>query len=148
MRHLTTAEAAFSITVEARKGIIEGLLLCAMSAHQLTEDLRNFYGTHNYHLFGAELVLTDGIKYLADTANAYWLLTAIKSHLADCFAISDFCVAKLSVENQTAHLVITDGNDHVLAHQQFDYTDFPIQSITIYVIKSHPYSVILLPSEY
>lgn len=119
-----------------------------MSAHQLTEDLRNFYGTQNYYLFGAELVLTEGIKYLADTANAYWLLTAIKSHLADCFAISDFCVAKLSVEKQTAHLVITDGNDHILAHQQFDYTDFPIKSITIYVLKSHPYSVILLPSEY
>lgn len=119
-----------------------------MNTQQLSNDLRSFHGTEKYYLFGADLVLTDGIKYLADTANAYWLMTAIKSHLPKCFAISEFCVAQLSVKQQKANLVITDGNDHVLAEQQFDYTDFPMESISIYITKSYPYSVMLLPSEY
>jgi len=133
---------------EARNEVILGVVLQAMNAQELEIELTHFHGTQHYYLISSNLVLTDGVKYLADTANCYWLVTAIQSHLPKCFAISEFCLAKLSVKEQKANLVITDGNDHVLAEQQFDYTDFPMESISIYITKSHPYSVMLLPSEY
>ena len=45
-------------------------------------DLRQFTGTTQWHRWSklTELVCTDGAKYLADEAGAYWLLDAIASH--------------------------------------------------------------------
>jgi len=50
----------------------------------LTEtDLNTFIGTTGYYRYLAGLKLTDGVKYLADEAGAYWLLDIICSYQID-----------------------------------------------------------------
>jgi len=46
-------------------------------------DLSQFYGSENLYRwnFLTKSVLTDGTKYLAEVAGAYWLFDAIDSHL-------------------------------------------------------------------
>ncbi|MCH7559291.1 MAG: hypothetical protein IIB56_17810 [Planctomycetes bacterium] len=50
----------------------------------LTEtDLDQFTGTSQYYTYMAGLKLTDGVKYMADEAGAYWLLDIIASYQTD-----------------------------------------------------------------
>ena len=50
----------------------------------LTEtDLDQFTGTSQYYQYMAGLKLTDGVKYIADEAGAYWLLDIIASYQTD-----------------------------------------------------------------
>ena len=40
-----------------------------------------FTGTQQYYQLNRHVVLTDGTRYLADEAGAYWLMDAIASYL-------------------------------------------------------------------
>jgi hypothetical protein len=48
----------------------------------LEENLAQFIGTQNYyrHTIG-NFMFTDGVKYLAETAQCYWLLDVIASYI-------------------------------------------------------------------
>ena len=49
----------------------------------LEEDLMQFSGTENYHKHFLGLLMTDGVKYMADNGGefgAYWLIDAIGSY--------------------------------------------------------------------
>jgi len=120
----------------------------------LTEtDLNHFIGTTQYYHYLAGLKLTDGVKYLADEAGAYWLLDIIASYQTDekirklHFQVWEL---KLSPDNATTgkHEAVvtmkTDSNRPLMVKQQIEYTDFPLDSITLYLIDG----VILLTSEY
>jgi len=53
-----------------------------LTAEQIELSLSGFIGTEAYHRFNAlcpKVVLTDGAKYLADQAEAYWLMDIIGS---------------------------------------------------------------------
>jgi hypothetical protein len=52
------------------------------------------------------------------------------------------------VFESSAVVVIEDGNDHLIAKQVIDYTDFPLASITLYACWSDDVWVVMLPSEY
>ena len=49
-------------------------------------NLAQFYGTSAYYRFIilSNLVLTDGTKYLAEVAGAYWLMDLIASYQKKC----------------------------------------------------------------
>ena len=120
----------------------------------LTEtDLNQFCGTTQYYRYLLGLKLTDGVKYLADEAGAYWLLDIIASYQTDKkIRTEPFQVweLKLSLDNATTgkHEAVvtmkTDTDHPLLVEQQIEYTDFPLDFITLYLIDG----VILLPSEY
>ena len=60
-------------------------------------------------------------------------------------AAEAFQVWKLTVrDGRTASLVCGDGNDNIVYTQHIEYTDFPIDEITLYFANN----VIHLPSEY
>jgi hypothetical protein len=44
--------------------------------------------------------------------------------------------------------VIEDGNDHVIAKQHIEYTDFPLPSMMLYGCWGEDGWVVMLPSEY
>lgn len=50
-----------------------------LSAAEIYSQLNNFKGTENYYKYG-KLHYTDGIKFLVDSAERYWLLDAIASY--------------------------------------------------------------------
>ena len=124
---------------------------------QLESTLPHFTGTESYTnlrypWLKSRFLLTDGTKYLAETAKAFWLVDAIASHQVNKkVAAEPFQVWKLTVnEKQQATLVCTDGNEHILAQQEIPYTSFPLAEITLYAEQSDYLGgrVVMLTSEY
>jgi len=111
-------------------------------------DLRQFTGTEHWYRHWAvrHITYTDGAKYVADTAGAYWLLDEIAFAQADKqLAAEGFQLWKLTVRpDHTATLTCEDGNCNVVFTKQLEYTDFPLDEIKFYFTDK----VILLPSEY
>ena len=130
-----------------------------MSKPTLTEsDLWQFTGTEHWyrHALVRNVSFTDGTKYLADHAGAYWLLDiiAIAQAYTATVATEDFQAWRLTVNaNASATVVCTDGNDKERYRQVIPFTDFPLPDITLYCCRDGALGrgidwVILLPREY
>lgn len=121
------------------------------SAAEIQSNLNQFYGTDAYHRFSPvarNFVLTDGAKYLADAAGAYWLMDAIASHFPK-YKNEDFVVACLKRTPNNWKLRITDGNDTQLAAQIIEYSDFPLEEIMLWIEPGEDnLRVIMLPGEH
>ena len=118
---------------------------------QALNNLAQFTGSENYHRH-LGMQYTDGIKFLADNADCYWLLDAIASYqpaLCQNPRLFDFQLWELKVSDHSgfnsAVLTCTDGDNEVpVITQQIQSTDFPLLSIRLYVERG----VLLLPSEH
>jgi hypothetical protein len=112
-------------------------------------DLAQFTGSESWYRHGINraVLFTDGVKYVADQAGAYWLLDEIailQAHDARV-AAEEFQVWKLAVEvDQTGVLTCDDGNGRVVFSKRLEYTDFPLDGVTLYFTNN----TILLPSEH
>jgi hypothetical protein len=111
-------------------------------------NLSMFTGTEKYYRINPCTVLTDGTKYLADAAGAYWLMDAIASYLPQFTGKEVFIVAKLVRTGNAAQLTLDDGNGRVLDQQHIPYTDFPLTIIQLYACWGADFWVIMLCSEY
>jgi len=111
-------------------------------------DLAQFTGSENWyrHAINRAVLFTDGAKFVADQAGAYWLLDEIAiGQLEPCIAAENFQVWKLAVNaDQTGVLTCDDGNGRVVFSKELGYTDFPEGGITLW-FTNH---TILLPQEY
>jgi hypothetical protein len=110
-------------------------------------ELGQFTGSEHWYLHELTGVLyTDGAKYLAENAGAYWLLDEIS--IAQRFEEGlkdEFQVWTLSVRpDSTATLTCDDGNGTILFTKELAYTDFPLPTITLYCSEG----TIYLPSEH
>lgn len=117
---------------------------------ELLGDLAQFSGTEAYHRTHPGLLATDGAKYLADVAGAYWLLDIVWSVLPK---INDeFAVLELTREegSSRAVVVIHDGREPATTYHRQDipYTDFPLPTTKLYVQQNGRERVVMLPSEY
>lgn len=119
-----------------------------MTPSELLSNLHQFSGTEGYYKLTPKILLTDGTKYLADQAGAYWLMDAIGSYLVGFKGNECFISATLAVKNDRSGLVLDNGNGVVLAMQSIGYTDFPLMEIKLYAVWDSEYWVILLPGEY
>ena len=122
--------------------------MTATEVAELEMNLAQFYGTSAYYRFSilSNLVLTDGTKYLAEVAGAYWLMDLIASYQKKCMKdemLRDFQIWTLKVENQTGVVTCERDTDDVAFRQEIPFTDFPLESIKIYCENG----VIYLPSE-
>lgn len=107
-----------------------------------------FTGTENYYRLNRKCLLTDGTKYLAEGAGAFWLMDAAASHLLELGTDDWFVQVVLKVTGSSAVLTLEDGNGHVRARQEIPYTDFPIPYYTLYACWNREDWVLMLPSEY
>jgi hypothetical protein len=112
-------------------------------------DLEPFIGTENRyrHAINRLVLFTDGVKYLADRAGAYWLIDeiALIQPYNRSVAAEAFQVWKLKVnEDRSANLICDDGNDRIVYVKRIAFTDFPLESVVLWFAKD----TILLPSEY
>ena len=90
-------------------------------------------------------VYTEGVRYLAEEAGAYWLIDYILSHqLEPKLKKQPFQVWKIVVQNDSAAVTVEDGNDNVVTTMKISYTDFPLEEITLWLVDK----TLLLPSEY
>jgi hypothetical protein len=115
----------------------------------LDPDVMNqFTGSEHWYRFGIvpDITCTDGAKYVADTAGAYWLLDeiAIAQRFEKSVAAEEFQVWKLNVkDDNSATLTCEDGNDNVVFSKPIPFTDFPKEGVTLWFENK----VIYLPSE-
>ena len=115
----------------------------------LISQLAQFTGTNGYHRMHGNFYLTDGAKYLAETAECFWLFDLYWSHIMSIIpSENEFTVLKLTVDGSKASAVIEDGNDNAIAGQEIEFTDFPLPSITLYCCWFGDGWVAMLPSEY
>ena len=95
---------------------------------------------------------TEGIRYLVQAAEAFWLLTDVsvmgKSLSNKSYFITvDF--RKLSTAEKEeigfgATISYSDGNDNIFEVQKYHITDFPLDEIRLFFIDG----TLMLPSEY
>ena len=123
-----------------------------MEAKTLSDNLRNFTGTESYHLWSAlfpHCVLTDGAKFLAENAGAFWLMDIIGSYQRNLEVLNQpLQVWKLTVQNNKGVVTCQDGDYRALVRQEIPFTNFPLAEITLLAAQGDSYRVIMLPSEY
>lgn len=111
-------------------------------------QLTQFTGTDNWYRHGLvrSVLFTDGAKYVADSAGAYWLLDeiALAQRFEPAVQGQQFQSWKLAVKNNTATLVCEDGNGTVVYRKPIPFTDFPGEGVTLWFCNN----VIMVPSEY
>ena len=111
-------------------------------------DLPQFTGTERYYRLNRLCLLTDGTKYLAEGAGAFWLMDAAASYLIELGTDDWFVQVVLAVTGSRAVLTLEDGNRRVRAQQEIPYTDFPMPQQTLYACWDGEHWVLMLPSEY
>jgi hypothetical protein len=123
-----------------------------MTAKQKSLDpniMSRFTGSEHWYRFGIvpDITCTDGAKYVADTAGAYWLLDAIAiaQKYVKQVAAEEFQVWKLTVKpDNSATLACEDGNDNVVFSKAIEFTDFPPEGVSLWFENN----TIYLPSEH
>lgn len=121
-----------------------------MSDLQLTEDsLKQFTGSETFtrHGLNRDMVYTEGVAYVMEVGHAYWLVDDIAIfNMCNGFVRREpFQVWKLTknANGCGAKLVCEDGNKNKVFQENIKFTDFPLQTITLWVENS----TIMLPSE-
>ena len=112
------------------------------------EQLRQFTGSEQSyrHSLVRHILYTDGAKYVADHAGAYWLLDeiALAQRLEKRVGREQFQVWKLTVNpDRSATLSCGDGNGRTVCEKTIPWTDFPIERIELWFEND----TIYLPSE-
>ncbi len=121
--------------------------------YELRNNLKTFTGTEMFYripLIGTKY--TDGVKYLAEVAECFWLVTDVSVIAKSLMNRSQFITIdykKLSEEKQDAIgyesiIEYSDGNGNVLEAHRYHSTDFPLDTIRLFFTNG----TLLLPSEY
>ena len=125
-----------------------------MDKDQLLDELRTFYGTERYYRYVRPLLVTDGVKFLADNAHCYWLLDMVWSYLPALRKSGDtFFVVVLTKDGVEAPGAVLSIQDDVppsktYATQAVEFTDFPLDEIVLYLSATEDEFVLMLRSEY
>ena len=110
--------------------------------------LSQFTGTAQYWRVARQFVITDGVKYLAETAACFWLIDAAISHLLEIGNADWFVLVRMEVSGSSAVMIYEDGNGAEYARQAIPYTDLQLPSVNLYAVWDSERWVIMLPSEY
>ena len=110
--------------------------------------MSQFTGTGAYYRISRRHLLTDGTKHSAEKGECFWMMDAIASHLCEIGTEDWFVLVRVKVTEGRAVMVYADGNDHEHARQEIPYTNFPLDSVTLYACWDQENWIIMLPSEY
>ena len=113
-----------------------------------SNQLSMFTGTEKYYRISRRHLLTDGTKYVAETAGAFWMMDAVASHLCEIGTQDWFVLVRVTVTNKTVVMRYEDGNGNLHAEQAIPYTDFPMSEFVLYACWDGKHWVLMLPGEY
>lgn len=125
-----------------------------MDRTELKAQLAQFTGSTTFtcHVLIPRLIMTEGVVFLAEKAGAYWLTDAIASYqYEERVSAEAFQVWTLKVDptSQNGVLTMADGNSpEPIVTQSLDYTDFPLEVITLWLVDDNWHQIMMLPSEY
>lgn len=123
-----------------------------METYRIKRQLKEFRGTSQYHkhLFPGKspILLTDGCEFVRESCKAHWLFDAILSYQLDQRLKNvSFQIWELRQQMKDLSWLLScqeDSGKKPVISQRIEFSDFPIESIKIWVIQG----VALLPSEY
>jgi len=113
-------------------------------------ELSVFTETEKYHKHkiaaNLSILLTDGTKHLAEKAECYWLFDLIASYqIKSSVREQQFQVWELKKGKDNGWVIkCTDGNGNKLVTQSINFSDFPLDSIKIWLVNN----IAMLPTEY
>src|SRR5258706_11942595 len=114
-------------------------------------NANNFFGSGNgsenfYRNRLSPIIYTDGVKDMAETCGAYWLIDLIISHqLIKTVRLEPVLTWELKrVMDDSFNIVATDGNSRGNASQQIPFSDFTYDIATMWLIDG----CLMLPNEY
>lgn len=120
-----------------------------MEGADLKAALDSFTGKTEYHAHPTHwLAYTDGVRYLAEQAKAYWLIDRIA--LAQPYANQDAWLREFQLwelharEDRCAVLICSHDSEEQAFRIRIPSTDFPLAYLKLYVEGG----VLLLPSEH
>jgi hypothetical protein len=124
-------------------------MLMQQTAVALEADLAQFCGTDNWwRHWTRRITYTDGVKFLAEKAGAYWLIDLVASYQTARLRREEFQIWTLTVDRQRTPPAVTtcqsDTDKPLLVRQEIEHTDFPLAAITLWLVKA----VLILPNEY
>ena len=124
-----------------------------ISPADLKLELAQFSGSDTFtrwSILFRNSVLTEGVAYLAEQAQCYWLMDLIASHQTSRKVRAEgFQTWNLSKVNNKWTAIADDGNGNVIAKQVLDYSDFPLDSIKLFAVQNELGGItIMLPGEY
>ena len=121
------------------------------TAEEIKATLPNFTGTQTWFKHTVPgVTYTEGVQYLAEAAECYWLLDELA--IAQMFPqiskdkdlqMYQFWTLKVH-EDSSATLVCEKDKNYPVYKKEIPFTDFPLSEIQIWVERK----VILLPSEH
>ncbi len=120
----------------------------------LLNELRQFTGSETFtrNNINANLIYTEGIKFLAEEAQAYWMIDLVAAELKfhGTLKNEDFLTVSFKRDKEgTCKLVYDDGNYNVLFESGFEFSTFPLDEFSFYVCRNHLGGhTMLLKSEY
>jgi hypothetical protein len=120
-------------------------------------ELDRFTGSEHWFCHGLVrgIVFTDGAKYIADQAGAYWLLDeiAIAQRFDEKVSGEEFQVWTLAVNADHSAVLTCEvslprarpgGNGNTVLSTPIEFTDFPSEGVTLWFANN----TIYLPSEH
>lgn len=114
-------------------------------------ELNQFTGSETFYRHWQGLLLyTEGVLYVAEKGNAFWLIDAIASYQHSAKITEDKKLQEIQFwelqvkEDQSATLFCWRDSDDLAFTQEIGFTDFPLERIEFYLTNS----VLMLPSEY
>lgn len=117
-------------------------------------DLSEFTGTINYYKQFTRLLITDGVHYLAENAQCWWLIDAIGSYYITKIKrdeyLNSFCIWKFTKQPDGKWLLSCQGDSEEpnAIEQTIEFTDFD-QYCDMEEVKFFQCNgVLMLPSEY
>ncbi|SDS55247.1 hypothetical protein SAMN04487764_2481 [Gillisia sp. Hel1_33_143] len=121
--------------------------------NEIKEGLQHFHGSET--IFQIALLrtrYTNGLKYLAEGSECFWLITdtsVIAKSLMNRSEFKTIDFKRLPEERQDftgyeAEITYTDGNDNVLEKHGYRANDFPLDELRLFFVND----TLMLPSEY
>ena len=142
----TGSEPVFSKLHTEEKPCQNSLLM--KSKQELLAALPHFTGTEYWyrHPLSPRHTYTDGVKFIAENAGAYWLLDVIVSYqMYPKVNTMPLQVWKLTRSGESSAIVtLEDGDGNEVKRQVIEYTDFPLDEFVIWMEGT----VMLLPNEH
>ena len=121
--------------------------------NEIKEGLQHFHGTEMFYQIPLlKTRFTDGLKYLSEVAECFWLITDTSVVAKNLMNRSEFITIdfkrlhkeKPDFEGYEAEIIYSDGNDTILEKQRYRVTDFPLDELRLFFVND----TLMLPSEY
>ncbi len=114
----------------------------------ILENLAHFCGSeslYRHSIGGKSLLYTEGVLYLTESCESYWLLDIILSYQdSQILKDEDFQIWNLTKHEDQWIVSCLDDDNNLLLDYDIEYLDFPLNSMKLWVVNQ----TLLLPSEY